>query len=129
MLIEEWMHRKAEENAHNEILAFLTTILGINLLVGGLIVTILVAEEPNWLLILPYVFSQKPPAYIGLTLTITGFLILLAGFILVIHYDRKRRWYIKEIEKSSLPEKMARDYKTVNQILEEYVRKRKSKTE
>ncbi|MEM3729069.1 MAG: hypothetical protein QXF75_07755 [Candidatus Bathyarchaeia archaeon] len=68
MSMEDWMHRKAEENAHNEILAFLMTILGVNLLVGGLIVTILLAGEPAWLLIFPYT-AQGSSAYIGLILT------------------------------------------------------------
>lgn len=120
MSMEDWMHRKAEENAHNEILAFLMTVLGVNLLLGGLIVAILVAGELSWFLIFPYTLSQKSSAYIGLIVTITGFLILSAGFILVIHYDRKRRWYIKEMEKSSLLKKWRKEYKTVNQILEEY---------
>jgi heme/copper-type cytochrome/quinol oxidase subunit 1 len=128
LLMEDWMYRKAEENAHNEILAFLMTILGVNLLLGGLIVAILVAGELSWFLIFPYALPQKSSAYIGLILTFTGFLILSAGFILVIHYDRKRRWYIKEIEKSSLPKKWKKDYKTVNQILEEYVGKRKKES-
>ncbi|MBS7646374.1 MAG: hypothetical protein QXK18_07260 [Candidatus Bathyarchaeia archaeon] len=127
MSMEDWMHRKAEENAHNEILAFLMTILGVNLLVGGLIVVILVAKEPNWLLIFPYT-AQGSSAYIGLILTIAGFFTLSAGFTLIIHYDRKRRWYIKEIEKSSLPKRWKKDYKTVNQILEEYVGKRKKES-
>ncbi len=122
------MHRKAEENAHNEILAFLVTVLGVNLLVGGLVVVILVAKEPSWLLIFPYVTPQGSSAYIGLILTITGFLTMSAGFILITHYDRKRREYIKEIEKSSLPRKWKKDYKTVNQILEEYIGKRKKES-
>ena len=116
------MHRKAEENAHNEILAFLMTILGVNPLIGGLFVVIITAEEPSWLLIFPY-----KPLYMGLILTITGFTILSAGFILVIHYDRKRAWYIKEIERSSLPKKWKTNSKTVNQILEEYTGRRRKK--
>ncbi|MBO3754640.1 MAG: hypothetical protein FGF53_07190 [Candidatus Brockarchaeota archaeon] len=48
--MEDWMHRKTEGNAHNEILAFLITVLGVNLFVGGLIVVILVAKELSWLL-------------------------------------------------------------------------------
>jgi len=119
------MHRRAEENAHNEILAFLMTVLGVNLLVGGLMLVILVAGEPSWLIIFPYMPAQTSSAYVGLILTITGFITLSAGFILVIHYHRKRTWYMKEIEKSSLPKKWEKDYKTVNQILEEYVGKRK----
>ena len=126
--MEDWLHRKAEENAHNEILAFLMIILGVNLLVGGLLAIIVAAGEPNWLLIFPYMPLQASPAYLGLILTVAGFAILAAGFVLVIHYDRKRSWYIKEIEKSSLPKKWKTDNKTVDQILEEYTGKRRKKS-
>ena len=119
------MHRKAEEHAHNEILAFLMIILGVNLLIGGLLTIIIAAGEPNWLLNFPYVPLQASPAYLGLILTFTGFAILSAGFLLVVHYDRKRSWYVKEIEKSSIPKKWKTNSKTVNQILEEYTGKRK----
>ena len=125
MSVEDWLHGKAEENAHNEILAFLMIILGVNLLIGGLLTIIVAAGEPNWLLSFPYMPLQASPAYLGLILTVTGFAILAAGFVLVIHYDRKRSWYIKEIEKSSMPKKWKTDYETVDQILEEYVGKRK----
>ena len=121
------MHRKAEENAHNEILAFLMTILGVNLLLGGLLVVIITAGEPSWLLIFPYKPLQTQSAYMGLILTITGFTILSVGFILVIHYDRKRSWYIREIERSSLPKKWKTNSKMVNQILEEYTGRRKKR--
>jgi heme/copper-type cytochrome/quinol oxidase subunit 1 len=123
--MEDWLHRKAEENTHNEILAFLMAILGVNLLIGGLLVVIITAGEPSWLFIFPYTPLQTQSAYIGLILTIMGYIILSAGFILVIHYDRRRSWYIKEIEKSSLPKKWKTNIDTVNQILEEYMGKRK----
>jgi len=123
--MEDWLHRKAEEHAHNEILAFLMIILGVNLLIGGLLTIIIAAGEPNWLLNFPYVPLQASPAYLGLILTFTGFAILSAGFLLVVHYDRKRSWYVKEIEKSSIPKKWKTNSKTVNQILEEYTGKRK----
>jgi hypothetical protein len=51
--MENWLHRKAEENARNEILAFLMIILGVNLLTGGLLAIIIAAGEPNWFLSFP----------------------------------------------------------------------------
>ncbi|MEM2972157.1 MAG: hypothetical protein QW270_07065 [Candidatus Bathyarchaeia archaeon] len=122
MLIEDWMHRKAEENAHNEILAFLVMILGANLLVGGLLTIIIASGEQSWLNF-PYTPMQVSPAYFGFALAITGFAILSAGFALAVHYDKRRNWYIKEIEKSSVIPKLKP--KTVDQILEEYVGKKR----
>jgi len=127
--MEDWLHRKAEENAHNEILAFLMIVLGVNLLVGGLLTIIIASEEPNWLLNFPYIPLQASPANLGLVLTFTGFAILSAGFILVIHYNRKRSWYIKEIEKSSIIPKWNVGSKTVDQILEEYTGKKRKKND
>ena len=123
--MEGWLHRKAEENAHNEILAFLMIILGVNLLTGGLLAIIIAAGEPSWLLSFPYMPLQASPAYLGLILTVAGFAVLAVGFVLVMHYDRKRSWYIKEIEKSSMPKKWKTDSEIVDQILEEYSGKRK----
>jgi heme/copper-type cytochrome/quinol oxidase subunit 1 len=96
---QEWLYRKAEQNAHSEILAFLMMVLGMNLLMGGLIVTVITAGEPNLLFYLTQPLSQS--AVLGLILTITGFLVLSAGFIMVVHYDRQRSWHLKEIEKST----------------------------
>ena len=123
--MEDWLHRKAEEDAHNEILAFLMIILGVNLLTGGLLAIIIAAGEPSWLLSFPYMPLQASPAYLGLILTVAGFAVLAVGFVLVMHYDRKRSWYIKEIEKSSMPKKWKTNSETVDQILEEYSGKRK----
>jgi hypothetical protein len=45
----DWLYRKAEQNAQSEILAFLMMVLGMNLLMGGLIVTVIAACDPNLL--------------------------------------------------------------------------------
>lgn len=125
MSFKDWLHNRAEENAHNEILAFLTMILGINLLVGGLIVTLIVIGEPSLLLVLPTQQPLSPSVLLGLILTVAGFVLLSTGFILVVHYDRKRSWYISQIEKSNIYKKRKPFPKTVNEILEEYAGKRK----
>jgi hypothetical protein len=75
-------------------------ILGMNLLMGGLITTVITAGGSN----LFFYVTQQPlsqSAVLGLALTITGFLILSAGFVLVVHYDRQRSWHLTEIEKST----------------------------
>jgi cytochrome c biogenesis factor len=118
------MHRKAEEHAHNEILAFSMTALGVNLLIGGLLVIIMVAGETSWFLSFPYASLQIPPAYLGLILTTAGFVILAAGFTLVMYYDRRRAWYMKEIEKSSIRKEKG-VLKSADEILEEYTGQKK----
>jgi hypothetical protein len=123
------MNRKAEENAHNEILAFLMAIMGVNLLMGGLIIVTIVVGEPSWLFTFPYEPLQTSSAYLGLVLTFTGFIILLAGSIIAVHYDRKRLWYIRELHKSSLHEKLKTSHAEANPILEETAGKSGKKKE
>ncbi|MGB8779620.1 MAG: hypothetical protein WCD81_03105 [Candidatus Bathyarchaeia archaeon] len=65
--------------------------LGMNLLIGGLIVTIMAVGQLN---LFPFMLQQplSQSGTLGLILTFFGFSILSAGFILVIHYDRQRSW-------------------------------------
>lgn len=124
MSFEDWLYRKAEQNAHSEILAFLMMVLGMNLLIGGLIVTIIVVGQPNVLL---FLIPQplNPSSALGLILTVTGFAILSAGFIMVIYYDRQRSWHLHEIEKSAKIKNRKITIKTANEILEELVHEKK----
>lgn len=118
--IEDWHNIKAEQNAHNEILAFLMMIVGVNLLVGGLIVTVMTVGEP---IINPFNIQQvlSYSSILGLILTISGFSIISAGFILVIHYDRKRTWHLKEIEKTTALKNRRIHVRSAGQILDELV--------
>ena len=127
MLMEDWLHKKAEESAHNEILAFLLIILGVHLLTAGLMVTIIVSGGKEWWLFSIYWQLQTASTSLGLILTIIGFAISSAGFILVIHYDRKKSWYRRQIEKSSIMEKWKMKPKSVDEILEEYVGKKRKR--
>ncbi len=122
---EDWLNRKADESAHNEILAFLMVVLGMNISIGGLIVTIMRFGEPN---IFSFLTEQhlSISVALGSILTIIGFLLTSAGFVLAVHYDRKRSWYLGEIRKASTFEKKKTKRKAVNPILEPYIRKEES---
>lgn len=93
-------------------------VLGMNLLIGGLIVTVITAGGPNLL----FYFTQQPlgeSSILGLVLTVTGFLILSASFVLVVHYDRQRSWHLKEIEKSTRPRNRKVVVRTPDELLKE----------
>jgi hypothetical protein len=116
---EDWLQRKADESAHNEILSFLTVIAGINISIGGLIVTIMILGGPNFLLFL----TQQPVTVsiaLGPILTFLGFIVAATGFVLTFHHDRKRSWYLGEVQKSSIFEKKKDESKTAKEVLEEY---------
>jgi hypothetical protein len=57
-------------------------------------------------------------ATLGVILTLSGFSILSAGFILVIHYDRQRSWHLSQIEKSTKLKSRKITIRTANEILE-----------
>jgi len=98
---EDFLIRKAEENAHNVTLAFLIVILGMIMLIGGLLLTVIVVQEPRWFLFVPYqLLPFHPYAFLGLILTSTGFPLTCVGFILIVHYYRRRSWSTSQLEKS-----------------------------
>jgi hypothetical protein len=93
-------------------------VLGMNLLMGGLIMTMSLVGELN---IIP-LFGEKPltaSTTLSLILSITGFSVTLAGFVLVIYYDRKRTWYTSQMDKSTLRNKKKTERKTIEELLRE----------
>jgi len=122
MSFGDFLYRKAEDSTHNEILAFLTVILGAVILMGGLLVTIIVVEQPKWFLLFPYQLPSHPSAFLGLILTFTGFLLISVGFVMVIYYDRMKLWCMWQMEESNPNKKSARKelkLERLRKILEE----------
>jgi len=58
-------------------------------------------------------------------MTVSGFSILFARFILVLHYQRKRSWHLSQIQKSTKLKSRKITIKIVNEILEELSNERK----
>jgi hypothetical protein len=115
---EDFLYKKAEQNAHSEILAFLMMTLGMNLLIGGLIVTVIAVGQLN---LIPFMFQEplSQSASLGFILTLSGFSILVAGFVLVLHYDRQRSWHLNQIEKSTKLKSRKITIRATNEMLEE----------
>ena len=101
MSFGDYLHRKAADSTHNEILAFLTVILGAVILMGGFLVTFIVVEQPKWFFLFPYQISSQPSSFLGLILALTGFLLMSTGFIMIIYYDRRKVWCLSQIEESN----------------------------
>jgi hypothetical protein len=121
---EDWQYRQAEKNAHNEILASIIMVIGVNLLVGGLIITVFTTGQP---IIIPFITQQfiNLPIALAIILTNSGFAITLAGFALSIHYDKKRSWHLKEIDKSGGHKNWQVAVKTANEMLQQIEEKKK----
>ncbi len=126
MSFEDWQYRQAEKNAHNEILSLIIMVIGVNLLIGGLIITVLTTDQ---LIIIPFITQQiiNLPIALGVLLTNSGFIIIFAGFALGIHYDKQRSWHLKEIDKSSDRKNWQVAVKTANEMLQEIDEKKRKK--
>jgi hypothetical protein len=124
LAFEEWQYRQAEKNAHNEILAFMITVIGVNFLIGGLIITVFTTGQPIILPFITYQFINLPIA-LGVILTSSGFAIVFAGFVLSIHYDKQRTWHLKEIDKTNGQKNWQVAVKTANEMLQQIDEKKK----
>jgi hypothetical protein len=122
---EDWLYRKSEQNAHSEIMAFLLVVLSVNLLLGGLVVTVLTVGQQT---LLPFLVVQTSGAssVLGLILTVAGFCLLCLGFILVVYYDKERSWYLGEIDRSTQLKNRKVKVKTAHDVLEELVEGKKN---
>lgn len=120
MSFEDWLYRKSEQNAHSEIMAFLLVVLSVNLLLGGLVVTVLTVGQQT---MLPFLVVQSSGAssVLGLILTVAGFCLLCLGFILVVYYDKERSWYLGEIDRATQLKNRKVKIKAAHDVLEELV--------
>ena len=57
MSLRDYLHEKAEESRHNETIGYLIIIVGSIFLIGGIIETVVVSENPSWFLFIPYAVS------------------------------------------------------------------------
>lgn len=100
MSFNSFLYMKADDYAHNEIISFFVIILGMIMLVGGLLITIIVVQDPAWLLFIPYQQLMSHVGILGLLFSLTGLICLAVGFIMAVHYDRKRSWILHQLERS-----------------------------
>jgi len=112
MSFQDYLHEKAEESRHNETLAYLTFLAGAIFLMGGILETLSLAKNPEWLLFIPYHTEPIAGAALGLTLIISGFSLMIFGIATGINYSRHRNWYMQELRKASSLADVMMDKKT-----------------
>ncbi len=94
----EYLHEKAEESRHNEIVGYLITLTGVMFLIGGTSITISEIPNPDWLLFIPYKLSSHPYTLIGLIFTVLAYILLGFGIIMSIHSAAERSWYMWRLQ-------------------------------
>ena len=127
MSFGNFLYRKADEYAHNEIMSFFVIILGMTMLVGGLLITLIVIQEPEWLLFIPYQQYMNNIGILGFVFSLTGLVCLAIGFIMVAYYDRKKSWVLGQLDKSNPDQKNARSelkLDRLKKVLEEHSREK-----
>jgi hypothetical protein len=102
--MREYLREKAAESRHDELSAYLMFIAGSVLFVGGLLETLFVSDEVTWFLFVPVSFSGTAGCLVGLALTLSGLTLMVYGLVVGTHYSRDRRWYMRELQNSSVVE-------------------------
>jgi len=97
----DYMRENVEELRHRETLAFLIMIMGMISLMGGFTLTTIVADQVNWFFLLPFEPTFGPSGLLALTLTLLGFGLTSAGFVLAVYYDREKMWFLKHLRESN----------------------------
>ncbi len=100
MALRDYLHEKAEESRHNETLAFLIMVIGVNFFVGGIVATVVTVEDPEWLLFIPYRVNSNPYSLLGLSFISIGLVLLVLGIVFSIHSALQRSLYMDRLKES-----------------------------
>ncbi|RLI18546.1 hypothetical protein DRO44_00865 [Candidatus Bathyarchaeota archaeon] len=129
MSFRDYLHEKAEESRHNEMISYLMFIAGAIFFVGGTLETLSLAAEPEWFLFIPYHIEPHAGAVLGLSLIISGLCLIVFGLAAGINYSRDRSWYMQELRKAnSIEELMMSKRTTVKKQGKKKFREIKNKT-
>ena len=109
MSIQDYLHEKAEESRHNEIIAYIIFLAGSVFLVGGILSSLGMGREPSWFLFIPYLADSTQVMLLEIVLLLTGLSLIFSGIGVGVHYCRDRGWYMKELGKANNAETLMRD--------------------
>ena len=94
----DYVHERIEESRHNETLAYLMFMAGAIFFVGGLLETVITTENPDWFLFFPYKITPHAYSLLGLFMVLSGFMLLVSGIVLCIHYALDRAFYLDQLK-------------------------------
>jgi len=101
----DYVHEKVEESRHNETLAYLMFMAGAIFFVGGLLETAITTENPDWFLFFPYRITPHAYSFLGLFMVLSGFMLLVLGLLLCVHYTLDRAFYLDQLKEVGVNKK------------------------
>ena len=96
----DYVQKKVEESRHNETLAYLMFMAGAIFFVGGILETAVTTENPEWFLFFPYNIAPHAYSLLGLFMVLVGFMLLVLGIVLCIHYALDRTFYLDQLKEA-----------------------------
>jgi len=108
MSIQNYLHEKAEESRHNEIIAYMIFLAGSVFFVGGILSSLGMGREPSWFLFIPYLTGSTQMLFLELAFLVVGLFLIVGGIGTGVYYYRDRGWYMRELSKANETENLLR---------------------